>query len=110
QFVITDGRDKIYRVVLADPTRPNLATAAEAGVGPFPIESATFVINDTVLAVTEESNIVRFRLPSLEATGETDLPGDVAWGPFVVGDRLILATSGEQLIAVNAGGEIVWSA
>jgi outer membrane protein assembly factor BamB len=109
QFVITDGHEKIYLVALNDDPQPHFQAVAEANVGPFPIRSPVFVLGDVALGMTTESDIVQFRLPSLETAGETDVPGDVAWGPFVAGNQLVLATADGQLIAISAQGEIAWS-
>jgi hypothetical protein len=109
QFVITDGREKIYLVALVDQPQPHLQALAEAKV-PQPIESPIAVLGDGAIAVAGSSHLVRFRLPSLEPAGEANLPAPVVWGPFRAGDSLLLVTSNEQLIAISATGKIAWQA
>ena len=41
---------------------------------------------------------------------DTDLPGDVVWGPYRIGDRLLVATANEQLVAVSSEGSVAWAA
>lgn len=109
QFVIADGRDKIYLVALGEQPPASLNLTSEAKVGQFPLASRALVIGDTVLAAHEESGIVRFALPSLSPAGELDLPGVVAWGPYRVGELIIVATADAKLLGVSANGEIVWN-
>lgn len=110
RFVIADGREKIYLVAVVDRPQPHLETVAEADIDPYPIESAVVVMGDTAMAVAGGSHLVRFRLPTLERAGESNLPAPVVWGPFRVGDALLVATADEKLLAVSAAGEVTWQA
>jgi hypothetical protein len=107
QFVITDGREKIYLVGLVDQPQPHLKALAEAKA-PAPIESPLAVLGDAAIAVAGSSQLVRYRLPSLEPAGEASLPAPVTWGPFPAGDNLLLITADEQLIAISAAGDVAW--
>jgi outer membrane protein assembly factor BamB len=109
QFVIADGHEKIYLVALADQPESHLAQVAEANVGPFPIVSQIVVVNDVATAATEGGHLARFQLPSLTTAGETNLPADVVAGPFPIGDLLLVATAGGQLVAVKPEGTIAWT-
>jgi outer membrane protein assembly factor BamB len=109
QFVITDGREKIYRVELVDQPSPHLALAAEANVGPYPVVSPLVANGVHVFAVTEGHQLARFQLPTLENVGQTDLAADAVWGPYRVGELVLLATADEQLVAVDANGASVWT-
>jgi hypothetical protein len=108
QFVVADGRDKVHLVALVDQPQPHLEAVASADTGPHPIESPIIVLGDTALAVAGSSHLVRYQLPSLEPVGESTLPAPVVWGPFRVGDALVLATADGQLMAISATGEVVW--
>jgi outer membrane protein assembly factor BamB len=109
QFVISDGHEKIYLVELSDDPQPHFSTIAEASVGPFPIVSPIVVVGTTALAVTDGGQLARFELPSLKSVGQTALPSDVVWGPYHVGDLLLLVTANDQLVAVRPSGEIAWA-
>ena len=109
QFVITDGHEKIYLVELADGPQSHFTAVAEANVGAFPIVSPIVVMGKTAFAVTDGGQLTRFELPSLKNAGQTDLPSDVVWGPYRVGDLLLMVTANDQLVAVRPSGEIAWA-
>jgi hypothetical protein len=81
---------------------------AEAGAGPYPIQSPMVVIGDVVLAIAGQSHVVRFRLPTLEPAGDLNLPAPVVWGPFRVGNAMLVATADEQLVLISPAGEENW--
>lgn len=110
RFVIADGQEKIYVVAVVDRPQPHLEAVAEANSGPYRIESPVIVLGDAALAVAGGSHVVRFKLPSLEAAGESTLLAPVVWGPFRVGDAMLLATADEQLMAVSEAGKVTWQA
>jgi outer membrane protein assembly factor BamB len=109
QFVITDGHEKIYLVELVDQPQPHFNTVTDGNVGAFPIVSPIVVMDQAALAVTDGGQLTRFELPSLKTVGQTDLPGDVVWGPYRVGDLLLVVTANDQLVAVRADGSIAWA-
>jgi hypothetical protein len=108
QFVLTDGTKKIYLIAVADQPQPHLEAIKETDVGPLPIVSPTVVLGDVAIAIAGDSRLVRFRLPSLESAGETNLTAPVEWGPFVAGDAALIATVEPKLLAASAMGELRW--
>jgi hypothetical protein len=52
---------------------------------------------------------VRYRLPSLEPAGEIDMPSQVAWGPFIVGEHALVATADEKLVGISGQGDVTWT-
>jgi outer membrane protein assembly factor BamB/tetratricopeptide (TPR) repeat protein len=108
QFVISNGSQKIYLVQVVDQPRPHLKAIGEAIVGPLPITSRIVALRD-VLFAAGSSHLVRFRLPSLEPSGENNLPAPLVWGPFRAGDAVLLATADGQLAAVSSQGDVLWS-
>ncbi len=107
QFVIADGKEKIYLVALVDQPQPHLKAVAEATT-PNPIQSPLVVSGDSAVGVAGSSHLVRFRLPSLEPAGEANLPAPATWGPYTADDGLLLATADDQLIAISPDGQIAW--
>lgn len=110
QFVITDGFDLIYLVELAADPAPHFDIVKQQKVGAFPIVSRVVVIDQSVFAAIDGGQLVRYSLPALVNQGQTDLPGDVVWGPYRIGDQLLLATARDQLVAVAKDGTVAWSA
>jgi outer membrane protein assembly factor BamB len=109
EFVITDGDEKIYRVELESDPSPHLTLAAEASVGAHPIISPLVVNGSSVFAVTEGQQLARFQLPSLENVGQTSLSAEVVWGPYRIAELILVATTEEQLLAVDTSGSIAWT-
>jgi outer membrane protein assembly factor BamB/TolA-binding protein len=109
QFVIADGREKVYLVSVVDRPQPHLEALAEAKVGPYPVVAPVTVLGDSALVVTQEPRLLRLRLPKLETVSDVQLPADVVWGPYRVGERLLLATADGSLSAVSADGSIAWT-
>ncbi len=109
RFVIADGRESIYLVEANLQPQPHLRAVAQAKSGPYPIESRVVVQGDVALAVGGSSHLLRFNLPSLEATGELALPAPVVWGPHAIASGVLVATADEQLILVAPDGQIAWS-
>jgi hypothetical protein len=108
QFVITDGRQKVYLVALNDKPAPHLEEVKQGDVGPHPIESSLAVLGDSTFAVAGGTHLLRFKIPTLETIGETNLPAPFEAGPYPMGDMLLIATTDEKLLAVSATGEVKW--
>lgn len=108
RFVIADGDKKIYLVELADQPAAHLKSVAEADAGPHPIESPLFAMGDSAIAVGGSSHLLRVKLPALQPAGDANLPAPVAWGPFQIGDVILLATADNQLMGISADGQIRW--
>jgi len=109
RFLIADGREAIYLVEANLTAQPHLRAVAQAKSGPYPIETRVVVQGDAAFAVGGGSHLLRFSLPSLEATGELALPAPVVWGPHAIAGGVLVATADEQLILVGPDGKILWS-
>jgi hypothetical protein len=108
QFVITDGRQKVYLVALNDKPTPHLKEVKQGDVGPHPIESPLVVLGDSVLAIAGGTHLLRFKIPTMETSGETNLPAPLEAGPYQMGDLLLITTADEKLLALSATGEVKW--
>jgi outer membrane protein assembly factor BamB len=109
QFVIADGHNKVYLVSLVDRPQPHLEALAAAEVGTYPVVAPVVVLGDSALLVTQEPHLLWLRLPKLEPVGDVALPADVVWGPYAVGERVLLATADGNLSAARADGKITWT-
>ncbi len=108
RFVITDGRQKVYLVGLADQPQSHLAEVKQGDVGPHPIESPLVVLGDAAFAVAGGTHLLHFKIPTMETVGETNLPAPLEAGPYRLGDSLLLSTADDKLIALSATGEVKW--
>ncbi|MCC7476357.1 MAG: PQQ-binding-like beta-propeller repeat protein [Pirellulales bacterium] len=107
-FLLADGAKKIYLVSLAPSPEPHLEGLHEVEVGPGSVSSAAVAMGDVGVAVIGGTRLARFKLPSLEAAGETELTGEIEQGPYAAGDAVLLATADEKLVCVSAAGETRW--
>jgi outer membrane protein assembly factor BamB len=108
QFVISDGKQKIYVVQRADQPQPHLEEVKQGDVGPNAIESPVVVLGDTALAVAGGTHLLRFKIPTLETTGDSNLPAPLEWGPYQAGDSLLVATADDKLLCISASGDVKW--
>jgi outer membrane protein assembly factor BamB len=109
QFVITDGQGKIYLAELVPGPQASFKIVAEQSVGAFPIVSRLLALDNVAFAACDGGQLTRYTLPALTNAGQTNLPGDVAWGPYRAGNLVIVATANGQLVAVGADGTIAWA-
>ncbi len=106
-FVISDGLEKIYLVEL-DGDGAYLAAVTEAEVGTTSLATRLVAIGDRVFAGSTDGRLVGFLLPSLEPAERVELQSKAVWGPYKVGDLLVVATESGQLFGVSAGGKQLW--
>ncbi len=110
QFVITDGRQKVYLVTYSDKPQPHLEEVKQGDVGPHPIESPLVALGDTAVAVAGGTHLLRFKIPTMETAGETNLPAPLETGPYRFGDGILVATADDKFVALSATGEVKWQA
>lgn len=53
----------------------------------------------------EGGQLAVYELPALREPRLVALPGEIAWGPFAVGDAVLVATDQDELVAVATDGE-----
>jgi hypothetical protein len=110
QFAISDGRTSVHLVALADMPQPHLQALATANVADDPIVSPMVLMRELALGVTKTARLMRYRLPELEASGDTQLSAPLAWGPYGIGERMFLATADGQMTCAAADGNFAWTA
>jgi outer membrane protein assembly factor BamB len=107
-LVLSDGREKLYLLQrLAEP-HPHLDAQAEVDVGPSPLVTPLAVVGDLVVAGTEDGKLARFTLPSLQPQDPVALGARVVWGPYNIGDRLLVVTAADELVCLDTSGVIAW--
>lgn len=107
QCVLTDGRDKLYLLRLADGSRPTLDAVAESLVD-LPLTSRVAVHDAMAFVACKDGRLVTYRLPSLEAGEAAQLSGTATWGPFVVDGHLLVGTDAGQLHCLDASAAPQW--
>ncbi|MCH7751732.1 MAG: PQQ-binding-like beta-propeller repeat protein, partial [Planctomycetes bacterium] len=108
RLVLCDGLDKIYLLRRANEPQPNLQVEAEAMLGSSPLCTRLTIVGDTVFAGAKNGQLIRYALPSLEKLSAVELDAPVVWGPFRVGQQLLLTTAADELVCVDGQGQIAW--
>jgi hypothetical protein len=112
QFVITDDRQKLYRVGIEDQPKPHLAGLAQAELE-VEIISPLASAGDTVYGVVRGSGgdtVLSFAATDLSAGREWSLQGRVVWGPEPLGDVVLMASDREGLLCFETGQKQRWTA
>jgi hypothetical protein len=108
QLVASDGVAKVYLLrVVAEP-EPHLEATASVDVGPSPLVTRIATVSTTAFAGNEAGHLARFTAPDLTPAEAVDLGGHVAWGPFAVGDGVLLTTDANELLMVGVDGAVKW--
>jgi len=108
QLVVSDGNAKITLLKLVAEPEPHLEATASVDVGPSPLVTRIATVGSTSFVGNESGRLARFTAPELTPGEATDLGGHIAWGPFTVGDGVLLATDANELLMVGVDGAVKW--
>ena len=110
EFVIADGRNKLYRIGRADAPKPHLAVLDQIEVAAVQAAPAAVVGNTAFVADDAQTLGVYEVSPKLKRLKDHKLGGNCRWGPAALGDRVLLATDADKLFCFDAKGEKIWQA
>jgi outer membrane protein assembly factor BamB len=109
QFVITDGVEAIHLVEQRPTPQPHLAVVKDTALGPTRASTRTVFAGGRVIAGASEPRLVTFTIPGLAVDDPIALTAEVVWGPFAVGDHVLVATAAGKLVCVAAtDGTTAW--
>ena len=108
RLVLTDGVKRIYLLERVATPQPYLTAIESADLNTAPLISRVATLGDMAFAGAKDGSLATFQLPTLAPGDSVELTGQVTWGPFSVGDHLLLATSGEQLVCLDSQGKVSW--
>ena len=106
-FVLSDGAEKIY-LIATDGNGAFLAAIQEAPVGVTALATRLAALGDRVFGGSADGRLIGFTLPALEPAERIELGGSVGWGPYTVGDLVVVASEAGRLIAVGTDGKVAW--
>ncbi|MBI2823160.1 MAG: PQQ-binding-like beta-propeller repeat protein [Planctomycetia bacterium] len=107
QALVSDGATKLYRLAVVDDPRPHLAAAATAELA-NPLTTPIVVAGEHAWAVDAANELAAFHLPDMAPAKSIPLGSRVAWGPEVVGGRVLAATMSGQVFCVESAERVVW--
>ncbi len=108
EFVISDGRKKLYRLQLVDKPALHMQIAAEVELAEA-IVSPLATTGKAVCGVDAAGKLDFFQLPELTRSQQHALAGPCAWGPCRVGNRILLAAEAGPCYCFDESG-LLWQA
>ncbi len=104
EMLLTDGRRAVYRVVVEESPKACL-TAKNTLELASPIVSQLAAAGKTGFAATADGKLMSFTLPDMKEGSSWPLRGRCTWGPWAVGDRVVVA-SNEQLMCADGKAQL----
>lgn len=107
QVIIADSRNKAYRLRVGEQLRELAAADLET-----PWLGKTAIVGESVFATTAgpaADQLVSHDASTLKEKTKRLLDGRVVWGPYVVGDRVLIQTDDKQLRAFDPAGEPIFA-
>ncbi|HEV3022081.1 MAG TPA: PQQ-binding-like beta-propeller repeat protein, partial [Pirellulales bacterium] len=109
EFLLADGRGKLFRLGMSKAGPPRLVKLAEANLA-GPVTAPIAIVDDSAFAVDGAGELRSFELPDLTAGPTWPMAGGCAWGPVKVADHVLAATRGGELVALDGAQREVWRA
>jgi hypothetical protein len=109
-FVISDGRQMLYRVTRKDQPQPHLAAAAEQATE-LPLRGSLVTVGDTIygLAHGETSDtVVAIDPQTLAGAAKWPLAGRAQFGPAVAQGLAFVFSETDGLLCLEAGQKLRW--
>ena len=103
QVIVADDRKKIYRLRVGEQVRELASESLES-----PLLGPSTIIGETLFATTAGPSadfLVSFDAGALTSKSKRLLDGRVNWGPFAVGELVLVRTDDGKLRAFDAAGE-----
>ena len=111
QFVIGDGRGKLYRVGIKSEPKPHLESVAQVDLD-VRLAGELAAVSDTAYGISRTQGgdiLVAFGLEDLAMGTEWDLGGRAVWGPKRLGSLVLVASDGSRLLCLEEGQKLRWS-
>ena len=107
EFLISDGRTRLYRVGFVEDPTPHMAAKAEAALR-SPVVAPIAFLRDTAYAIDTAGDLSSFSLPDLAPGKDWPSVGPAAWGPVRVGQAVLVGTAKGDLLALDGAGQLRW--
>ncbi|MBN2579696.1 MAG: PQQ-binding-like beta-propeller repeat protein [Pirellulales bacterium] len=111
QFVIADDQSHLYLVGVSGQPAPHLTLLRQVGLS-NPAAAAPVVVEKTVFVACARQTLEAFTLPELSPVQgdehQRKLTASCVWGPYALGDRILLATEDGRLACWDATAKSLW--
>jgi hypothetical protein len=111
-IVAIDPLDKLHVLSYVAGKPGELKSLASVDIRHQSITKGAVIAGKVAVTGASEGRLLFFPLPTAEPTTTTELPGELAWGPFVSGERVLLALENGDLVCIDAAkpAQPVWVA
>ena len=106
--MLSDGKERVYLLARESKPQPHLTAVEAVDLSTAPLNTHFAITGDIAVAGANDGSLSVFELPDLASKPSTNLQALVTWGPFTVGQNILLATAAEQLVCLDDQASIVW--
>jgi serine/threonine protein kinase/outer membrane protein assembly factor BamB len=107
EFVLSDGRSKLYRIGLDTSSNPQLVARSEAEIKQ-PVTSAVASLDHVAYGMTQKGSLTAWQLPDLTEGQSWDLGSPAYLGPARVGNLALVVTTRNELVARDDSQQVPW--
>ena len=107
--LLSDGRKTLYRLGAVQQPKAHLAALNTVELDARMV-TVPSIVGKTAYVVDEKDNLHPLALPKLDPGKPQPLGGRCTWGPYSVGDSLLVANDADKLLCFDADGKLSWSA
>ncbi len=107
QVAATDGLRTLFALAVEPEPKPHWKAVATVDLS-RPVTRPLAAAGNMVFAVDDGWGVAAYALPSLEVRGQWSLDGPCVWGPVRVGQHVLLATEGGELLCFDDAAKLAW--
>ena len=107
-LVISDGQQKVYLLKRETSPEPHLSAISSVDLKSSPLNTGLAIVGNLAVAGSEDGSLSVFSLPDLSTKQSVNLGAQVVWGPFSIGNIIVLATVTDELICLDDQANIAW--
>ncbi len=106
-FLLAERGGDLFLLALATEPIPHLAVLVQTRLE-HPLIGPLAELESFAYAVDDQFNLLAIERQGLQTTTVGQLAGPPRWGPQVVGNTVLVATEEDELLCLDASGQIRW--
>jgi hypothetical protein len=107
EFVISDGLHLYHVGLVREPEAHLEALATNNGLSE-PIQTPVATLGKYAFGANHSGALQVFQLPELTLASPLETGADVVWGPRRIGNLVLAATAGDELLAIDENAKVIW--